>query len=166
MSPVLPSIHLLTQAPSLGFTDVFAFGAPKVIGHFVAFWVISYTDKLIVTGMKSASCIPTPLYTSDLGRHTSILFLHREGMTLQVTRYAWGHTRQRPNMHTFPPACPECNCIQSWACAKASKGKSFTLQCTTKVGGGTFPDSYVVDSCPPSTVVQSPYVSSWVFFKS
>ena len=66
--------------PSFKFTDTFAFGAPKVIGHFVTIWMIKYADMVIVSGMESSLCITSLLYSSDIGRHTSILFIRaREG---------------------------------------------------------------------------------------
>ena len=62
--------------PRFKFTDTFAFGAPKVIGHFVTLWMIKYADMVIVSGMKSHHCIGSLLYSSDIGRHTSVLFIN------------------------------------------------------------------------------------------
>lgn len=74
---------------SFKFTDTFAFGAPKVIGHFVTIWMIKYADMVIVAGMESSLCIASLLYSSDIGRHTSILFIRaREGAKPQETKNA------------------------------------------------------------------------------
>jgi hypothetical protein len=158
---------LIDFVSRLGFRDSFAFGAPKVIGHFVAIWLISYADKIIVTGMSSRSSISSLLYTSDLGRHTSILFLHREKgkAALSVARYAWEHRRQRPNTHTFPLSCPECHSIRSWNRAQDTGGKPFTLRCRAKVDVDgeevTCAGSYEVIPRPSATLVESPFVGQW-----
>ena len=75
----VPSISLINRLfLRHSFNDLFAFGAPKVIGHFIPIWMISYADRVLITGMKSTTSIPNLLYASDLGRRTSVLFLHRE----------------------------------------------------------------------------------------
>jgi len=78
---------------SLKFKDAFAFSAPRVIGHQVGIWMISYGDRVLVAGMKSSSCIASLLYASDLGRQTSVLFLHHNPTTgeLKTARYVWEH---------------------------------------------------------------------------
>ena len=75
--PLCSTSRQLTSFSSLGFHDSFAFGAPRVIGHLIGIWMVSYADRVIVTGMNSNSCISALLDGSDLGRQTSVLFVHK-----------------------------------------------------------------------------------------
>ena len=166
-------IPLTDPARSLQFTDTFAFGAPKVIGHFLTIWMINYSDKVIVGGMSSKSCISSLLYASNLGLHTSVLFLNRVETNgedvITATTYVWEHRSKRPNAHTLPIACPVCHALQSWCPADSvvrEDGSSFTLPCLTKslVDGKRVPchGSYVVGARPPGgTYVEGPYVGAW-----
>jgi len=161
----------VSSAPSIHFTDIFAFGAPKVVAYFITIWMMTYGDKVIVCGMPSGSCVPSLLYSSDIGRHTSILFLNNikgeQGQdTIRVARYAWEHDRQRPNTHTFPIACPVCHVVYPWNCAgfvvQKGCGKRFTLTCHTKLeNGGNCSGEYTIDGRPSSTIVEAPYIGSW-----
>lgn len=162
---------LINFSASIRFSDAFAFGAPKVIGHFITIWMITYADNVIVVGMDSAACVPSLLYASDIGRRTSVLFLHNskpDGDSLEVARYIWDHNSQRPNSNTYPLSCPLCNTVQSWCPANSvlrPDGDSFVLKCLAKKkeNGKSVqcPGTYVVDRRPPSTEVKSPYVGIW-----
>ena len=162
-SPVIDAVS------SLRIIDTFAFGAPKVIGHFVAIWMISYGDKVIIRGMRSKACISSLLYSSHIGHHTSILFLNnrkRKGDTISVARYIWGHDTQRPNTHTFPIACPSCHTLHPWNrpnSASVANGVPITLNCTSFDSSCVHRcnETYVIDSRPPSTALASPYVGTW-----
>lgn len=168
---VLLDVPLVDSTPSLRLTDAFAFGAPKIIGHFITIWMITYADKVIVNGMKSTLCISSLLYTSDIGRHTSILFLSntkKDQDSIMVARYAWEHGSQRPNTHTYPISCPTCHVVQPW-CPPTSvvrnEGESFTLQCISKArknGMSTKCNgTYTIDARPPATLIDAPYVGTW-----
>lgn len=160
---------MTNSASSLKFIDTFAFGAPRLIGHFVAVWMVSYGDKVIVSGMRSKSCISSLLYSSHIGRHSSVLFLNnpkREENTISVARYIWGHKNQRPNTHTFPVACPSCHTLQSWTRPTSfdvGRGVSLTLRCKGHDCTGLVKcrQTYAIASRPPSTPLDSPYVGTW-----
>lgn len=159
---------MVDPALRIKFTDTFAFGAPKVIGHFITIWMITYADKVIVGGMFSRSCLPALLYASEIGHHTSILFINNTSNFFTVTRYAWQHASQRPNTHTFPLGCPICHALQPW-CPPPSvarqDGHPFTLQCLSKtMQNGKLvrcPGIYTVGSRPPSSLLQPHYVGEW-----
>lgn len=163
-------VLLIYFSPRKKFRDTFAFGAPKVIGHYITIWMITYADKVIISGMKSPSCVPSLLYASDLGRHTSVVFIHNdsETNTIQVARYTWEHSTQRPNTHTYPISCPKCHTVQSWCppdVVQRGDGEKFTLRCLNKIERRgkkvNCSGSYVVDERPPAHLVGSPYVGSW-----
>ena len=166
----IPScIHLHNTTSSLKFVDTFAFGAPKLIGHFAAIWMISYGEMVIISGMKSKLCISSLLYCSHIGRHGSMLFLYnpkREKDTISVARYIWGHKNKRPNSHTFPVACPSCHTLQPWNRPNSSAvetGASLTLRCKgyDPTGLTKCEQKYTIASRPPSSPLDSPYVGTW-----
>ena len=163
-----PYTSLIDPALRFQFTDTFAFGAPKVIGHFLNIWMITYADKVIINGMFSRSCLPTLLYASEIGHHTSILFINKAQGSFTITRYTWQHGSQRPNTHTFPLVCPVCHGLQSWchpSSVKRRDGDAFTLQCTTKTRQDgkvvRCPGTHAVDSCPSSSLLEPQYVGEW-----
>lgn len=154
--------------PSLKFTNAFAFGAPKLIGHRVTIWMLTYADMVIVNGMAASTCISSLLYSSNLGIHTSILFLNnpdREGKNLSVGRYVWEHNDQRPNTHTIPLNCDVCHSIRSWcppAAVKREPGEAFTIPClNVRPGGAKCTGKYHIAARPPSTALESPYIGIW-----
>ena len=156
--------------PSFNFTDTFAFRAPKVIGHYVTIWMIKYADMVIATGMQMQLCISSLLYSSDISRHTSILFIHiakaikENPWKLLAGLYMWEHQKQRPNTHTFPLTCPTCCTLQPWQRPGVfwnEKGDSFTLKCAGKIGGEKCLGSIKIEACPPSALLDSPYVGKW-----
>ena len=147
---------------------VFAFGAPKLIGHNVTIWMLSYADFVIINGMNISSCISNLLYSSHLGIHTSILFLNntsKEANSLEVARYAWEHKHQRPNTHTLPLSCPVCHGIRTWCDASVVKrvpGEGFAISCLHKnTDGSKYKGRYEVAACPPSSALEAPYVGTW-----
>ena len=172
----VPGLRSLADTfPSFNFTDTFAFGAPKVIGHYVTIWMIKYADMVIVAGMKTELCISSLLYSSDIGRHTSILFIHVAEATKESPRkllaglYTWEHQDQRPNTHTFPLTCPICHALQPWQRPGAfwnEEGDPFTLKCTRKIGGTRCLGSIEIEARPPSTLLESPYVGKWYSYNN
>jgi hypothetical protein len=73
--------------------------------------MLSYADKVIVNGMSSKSCISSLLYSSDIGRHTSILFLHNHKdqknlNTLSVARFIWNMRPKGPTPTHSPSTAP------------------------------------------------------------
>ena len=140
-----------------------------MIGHFIAIWMISYADKVIVTGMRSRTCISSLLYSSDIGRHTSIFFLNnpdKGGDKISVAQYVWEHNKQRPNTHTIPVACPVCHTLQPWNrpdTISREDGGSFTLRCTFSSQGTSAkcPGTYKVESRPHTLPVDAPYLGLW-----
>jgi len=163
-----PYTPLIDPALRFQFTDTFAFGAPKVIGHFLSIWMITYADKVIINGMFSRSCLPTLLYASEIGHHTSVLFINKANGSFTITRYTWQHDSQRPNTHTFPLACPICHALQPWCppgAVKRQDGDAFTLQCMTKTSQGgkvvRCPGTYEVGSRPSSSLLKPQYVGEW-----
>lgn len=133
--------------------------------------MIAYSDKVIVSGMPSERCISSLLYASDIGSHTSILFLNnskRGKDTVEVKSYVWEHEGKRPNTHTLPVACPVCHAVHSW-CPPSSvareDGEPFVLQCLTKrlENGKTSVcrGSYEVGARPPGTLVKGLHIGRW-----
>jgi hypothetical protein len=130
-----------------------------------------YADKVIVNGMYTTSTVSSLLYSSDIGHHTSILFLRNEKKDtdlISIARYSWEHGSQRPNTHTYPIACDKCHKVQSWCPPTAvsrEDGASFALECCTKhkedgkisLCSGTFE----VAARPPSSMISAPYVGTW-----
>jgi len=131
--------------------------------------MISYGDRVIVTGMDPNICISTLLYASDLGRQTSVLCINQDrktGLRLKA-RYVWEHTNKRPNTHTYPFACPKCNHIRSWSEVTRTNGNPFELKCQGRVlksGGGTVRccGTYAIGPRPLTTPVNSPYIGRWL----
>ena len=153
----------------LQFTDSFAFGAEHLISRYIALWVISYVDQVIVNGQPSKDAISNLLYSSTVGKHTSIVYFNKrveDGKEmLKVSRYIWEHKFQRPNTFSFPIACPLCHRVYSWrniSSYRTSGGLSFELTCQTKIGKGQrCAGTYEVPALPTSSVVDSPYVGTW-----
>ena len=157
------------------FKDTFAFGAKKVIGHFVTFWLITYANKVIVQGMSSVKCVPNLLYSSNLGQHTSVFFINYPKVMPRVIKkpptfsfYEWEHPRKCPNTCTFPIACRKYNVIHPWPRADSIEhedGKPFILPCHTKLRVGDSviprPGSFEVEGCPPSDLVDMSLVGTW-----
>ena len=129
-------VLLIDFSPSKKFQDMFAFGAPKVIGHFITTLMITYANKVIISCMDLTSCVPS--HASGLGQHTSVLFIHNKNPgegTIQVAWYIWEHDTQRPNTHIHPVSCSVCHRVQSWTTPNIVRwagGDVFTLQCLTK----------------------------------
>ena len=164
----------INSPSSLRFTDSFAFGAPKVIGHFVTIWMITYADKVIVGNMRSKACISSLLSSSSIGHHTSILYINifkedeDKPTMISVAKYLWQHNFQRPNTHTFPISCPSCNVLLPWPrlnSVQRADGEGWILRCKTKkvVRGRDVPcdGKYTIADRPPSTLLEVPYSGSW-----
>ena len=168
MSGISYSTNPQLTLPRLKFDNAFAFGAPKLIGHNVTIWMLSYGDLVIVNGMDISTCISNLLYSSHLGVHTSILFLNNTSKatnSLFVARYAWEHQDQRPNTHTLPLSCAICHGIRTWCKARVVNrvpGERFAISCLHKNPDGTkCSGRYEVAARPPSTALEAPYVGTW-----
>ena len=166
MSPTVT--HTQLTLPRIKFTNAFAFGAPKLIGHHVTIWMLTYANMVIVNGIDARTYISTLLYSSNIGIHTSILFLDKpkkESDTLSIVRYRWEYADQRPNTHTVHLSCNVCHGICSWCppgAVKREPGDSFTLSCLHRSQDGMkCTGRYVIAACPPSTPLQLPYVGTW-----
>ena len=125
-----------------------------------------YADKVIINGMTSSTCMPSLLYGSDIGRHTSVLHINRTEQALQSTTFLWEHENQRPNTYTFPLSCPLCRVMHSWCPASSVQredGAAFTLQCITKdkVTGKRCPGTYEVPARPPTSPVDKRRAGEW-----
>ena len=141
----------------LKFSDSFAFGARRLISHYVALWMASYADQVIISGQLSKTAVPGLLYSSGVGRHTSIVYLDKES---EVSRYVWEHKTLRPNTFSYPITCPSCNCVYSWRDTPSQlidQGLEFKMTCKTRGCRGT----WEVPARPISSVVGSPYVGTW-----
>ena len=151
---------------SLKFTDVFAFGAERLIARQVQVWIMSYADQVIVSGQPSSSSIGNLLYSSNIGKHTSVIYINKLAGEPSVTlQYIWEHSAQRPNTHSYPLACPSCRYFSSWrnvtSHAGAAEGSAFELTCKAKVGGVKCNHVWRVPKRPSSTAIGSPYVGVW-----
>ena len=108
--------HLHTDCPPyrLKFTDAFAFGAWQLFSHHPAMWMMSYANQAIISGQPSAAAIAGLLYSSPLGKHTSVTYLNRIAEEeVAVWQYIWEHQTQCPNTHSFPLTCHVCNHVYS-----------------------------------------------------
>jgi len=130
--------------------------------------MLTYADLVIVNGMDASTCISSLLYSSNIGIHTTILFLYnskKDVSLLSVARYAWEHDEKRPNTHTIPLGCNVCHSIRSWCDARAVKresGEEFTVPClSTSADGVRCSGKYLIPARPPSTALASPYVGTW-----
>ena len=75
----------LLPFPSFNFTNTFAFGAPKVTGHFITIWIVKYADMVIVSGMESSLCI-SPCCTHPTLATTPSFFSSMPGRRLRKQR--------------------------------------------------------------------------------
>ena len=162
--------HLPNWFSRLRFTDTFAFGAERLISHQVGTWMISYADQVIVSGQPSKDAIGNLLYSSGVGKYTSIVYLNGTigtggKQTLKLSQYIWEHRLQQPNTHPFPIACPTCHHVYSWRSISshlAGDGAAFNLKCTTKLANGEkCAGTWRVPELPSSSAVPSPYVGTW-----
>lgn len=152
----------LTDFHRLKFTDVFAFGAERLIARQVAIWIIMYTDQVVVGGQPSADSIGNLLYSTSAGKYTSIVYLKKTTSgVLDVSKFIWDHKFQRPHGSSYPLACHLCRCIYSWdtiAGRAPTDGSAYNLVCKTTGCKGT----WEVPARPSSSkVVASPYVGTW-----
>lgn len=150
--------------------DAFAFGAERLISHQPAVWMISYADQVIISGQPSKDSISNLLYSSGVGKHTSIVYINRSvsnsgEVTTNTNQYIWEHKSQRPHTFSFPITCPLCAHVYSWQSIPshlAADSPSFTIKCKTKLGNGQkCAGTWVVPTRPGSSVVDSPYVGTW-----
>ena len=150
---------------SLKFTDAFAFGAEHLISHHVTVWMLQYADQVIVGGQPSKDAIGNLLYSSGIGKHTSVVYINKpENDPLTVHQYFWEHNTQRPNGFTFPLACPLCKFVHSWSKVPgfiAESGSSVSLKCKSMVKGKVCGGSWMIAERPSSEKVKSPYVGTW-----
>ena len=155
---------------SLQFTDAFAFGAERLISHYPAMWMISYADQVISGGQPSKDSIASLLYSSGVGKHTSLVYINRSAsasgeVTINTSRYIWEHKSQRPHTFSFPIACPLCAHIYPWQSIPshlANAPAEFTINCKTKLGDGQrCKGTWVVPACPESSIVNALYVGTW-----
>ena len=159
--------YLSNKFGRLQFTDTFAFGAKRLISHHVAIWVISYASQVVVGTQPSKDCIGNLLYSSSIGKHTSVVYLNNafEGkkQVFTSTRYIWEHESLRPNSFSFPLTCPSCRHIYSWRSIPShfKDGGSAHLVFKTKVEGGKCKGTWVVPPLPSSSAISSPYVGIW-----
>lgn len=159
--------YLSNKFGRLQLTDTFAFGAERLISHHVAIWMISYASQVIVGTQPSKDCIGNLLYSSSIGKHTSVVYLNNtfeeKKQVFTSTRYIWEHESLRPNSFSFPLACPSCRHIYSWRNIPShfKDGASAKLVCKTKVEGGKCKGSWEVPQLPSSFAISSPYVGTW-----
>jgi hypothetical protein len=150
---------------SLKFTDAFAFGARQLFAHHPAIWMMSYADQVIISGQPSGAAISGLLYSSPLGKHTSVTYLNRAtGGEAVVQQYIWEHQSQRPNTHSFPIACPICNHIYSWQNIPKTRpdGSAITIKCKTRfLNNEICKGSWDIPARTTSSVVEAPYVGVW-----
>jgi hypothetical protein len=136
--------------------------------------MITYADQVIVSGQPFKDSIANVLYSSGVGKHTSIIYINRilgnsGEVTINTNQYIWEHESQRPHTFSFPITCPLCAHVYSWQRipSNLAAGKSsFTIRCKTKLeNGGNCKGTWVVPACPESSVVVSPYVGTWRVMK-
>ena len=149
----------------LKFTDAFTFGAECLISHYVAMWVMAYADQVIMSGQPSVASIGNLLYSSGVGKHTSIVYLNKvDDRPLAVSQFIWEHNSQRPNGYSFPVACPLCRSIYSWSkppSSLAESGSAHVLRCKAVVGDRKCQGTWTIPARPSSSLVGAPYVGVW-----
>lgn len=162
LSPSLPPLNPFLSSK---FKNSFAFGAECLVTHYVAIWMMSYADQVIVSGQPPQDAIPSLLYNSKLSKYTSTIFLNRlPNDQLTIYRYLWEHNAQRPNTFSFPMSCPSCNSVYSWQNIPAfvtAAGTSFTMRCKTKIDGVKCEGICVIPARPESSCIKYPYTGTW-----
>ena len=164
------TFSILINLHSLKFTDAFAFGAERLISHQPAVWMVSYADQVLVSGQPCTDSIANLLYSSGVGKHTSIVYINRSsgGAAVVTKQYIWEHQSQRPHTFSFPIACPLCLHVYSWQSIpsqRAAEEKSFIINCKTKLRGGKkCKGTWEVPMRPNSSVVASPNMGVWRVF--
>jgi hypothetical protein len=132
------------------------------MSNHVAQWMVSYVDHVIVCGHKLEDAVRNLLYSSGVGKHTSIVHIDNTG---RVTRYIWDHDFQRPNASSFPITCPVCNRLYPWGKIQSYRredGAPFKMMCQGKgKDGRKCCGTWQVPERPSSSVVNSPYVGTW-----
>lgn len=161
----LTGMFLSDKSNRLSFVDTFAFGAERLISHHVAIWMISYAGQVIIGGQPSNDCISNLLYSSHIGKHTSVVYINRNddsgGQMFTCNQYIWEHKSMRPNSFSFPLACSLCHHIYSWRIVPTKDGAPFKLMCTTKIEGKKCTGTWEVPALPSTSEVSSPYVGTW-----
>lgn len=129
-----------------------------------------YADQVIIGGQPSKDAIGGLLYTSGVGKHTSIVYLGKRAdddgkVVVSVTQYVWEHKFQRPNTFSYPITCPTCHHVYSWQNIHArvmEDGSSFTLMCKTKLDNGQkCTGTWKIPARPNSSAVEAPYIGTW-----
>ena len=140
--------------------------------HYPALWMINYADQVVIGGQPSKDAVESLLYSSGVGRHTSILYFNRlvkgEKVEITVSKYVWEHKGLRPNTFSYPVSCPDCRCLHSWQNfpeKSLAEGSKFTIKCkTTLKDGKKCTGRWDVPARPTSALVNDPYVGSWYKF--
>lgn len=148
----------------LGFSDTFAFGADRLICHPVVIWMMLYADRVIISQQPSDKAVPNLLYSSDIGKHTSVIHLRKTEQGLTTSKFVWSSNHYRPNTFSVPLACPVCCCIAPWrGVGRPNKeGSAYTLKCKNKEGGSYCVGSYEVPAAPSSDPVKHPHDGTWL----
>jgi hypothetical protein len=131
--------------------------------------MMSYADQVAIGGQPSKDAVPGLLYTSAVGKHTSIIFLNRclsgGEVVVSTSHYIWEHPSQRPNTHSYPVACPLCHTIYSWQSIPAdlaAAGSPILLKCKAKLEGGEkCKGSWEIAGRPESAAIKNTFVGTW-----
>ena len=167
-SPLILFLSRSDLFSRLKFSDVFAFGADRLICHPVVIWMMLYADQVIISQQPSKDAVPNLLYSSDIGRHTSVIHLQKKDLGYNISKFVWSSNHYRPNTFSIPLACPVCNCVASWRSVGRPNedGLAYTLTCRTKVGpkgNQTYCTGiYEVPAAPPSARVNHPHQGVWL----
>jgi len=132
--------------------------------------MISYADQVISSGQPSKDSIAGLLYSSGVGKHTSLVYINRSvsaggKVAIDTSKYIWEHKSQRPHTFSFPIACPLCAHIYPWQSIPnhlVDAPSAFMINCKTKLGDGQrCKGTWVVPACPESSAVNLLYVGTW-----
>ncbi|KAG2121491.1 hypothetical protein DEU56DRAFT_760669 [Suillus clintonianus] len=105
-------------------TATVAFSAATFHPSFTSHLLLAFVELVLIERCPIVIAFPHMLGQSHkLGRHTDILFMHRDsvGGALTVVKYSWGNIDVRPWGQYLPIQCPNCGWTNAWRSANKAR---------------------------------------------
>jgi len=120
----------------MSINDGFAFGQSTLISGYLNTFAVDFANQVLFDGWLCHKILPQMLYSSVIGRHTSVIYLSgsltASGWKLTTTEFVWTHPTCRPNGSAIPSQCPGCYYYRNWKIPPTSTGdKPVILTCQT-----------------------------------